>query len=53
MVVVLTIKETSYLVVGLFDDLAVRFRIYICDGKILSLLCFNLAIACKGTMPLP
>ena len=46
MMVVLTIKEMSYLVVGLFDDSVARFRINICDIKIFACaICFSSAIA--------
>ena len=42
MVVVLTIKEISYFLLGLFDDLMGPFRIYICDMKFFWLRCsFN------------
>ena len=46
-VVILTIKEVSYLVDGLFDKLVGPFCIYICDMN----LCFNSAIAKKVAMP--
>ena len=46
MMVVLTHKEMSYLVVGIFDDLVARFCINICDNKIFDCaVCFNSAIA--------
>ena len=38
MVVVLTIEEISYLLVGLFDDLVGPLRIYICDLSSLAAL---------------
>ena len=46
MVVVLTHKETSSLVVGMFDNVVNRFHINIGDIKIFACaVCFNLAIA--------
>ena len=46
MVVVLTIKDISYLVVGLLEDLVARFCIYICDIKIFGCtIYFNSAMA--------
>ena len=46
MMVIFTIKEMSYLVVGLYDDLAGFFRIYIFDIKFFGCdVCFNSTIA--------
>ena len=45
MVVVLTTKEMSYLVVGLFDDLVGLLLFYICDCKI-----FACAVCPNSTM---
>ena len=48
MVVVVTIKEMSSLLVGIFYDLWGPFCIYICDMKFFGCtVCFNLAIMRK------
>ena len=45
MVVVLTIKEMNYVVVGLFYNFVGLFRIYICDIKSFGYtVCLNAAI---------
>ena len=52
MVVVLTHKEMSCLVLGMFDDLVGRFCINIVDIRIFAYaVCFNLALAWKGAVP--
>ena len=53
-VVVFTIKDMSYFVVGIFDDLVGPFCIFICYTKFFDqAVCFNLATARKGVMPFP
>ena len=52
--IVLAIKETSYLVVSLFDDLVAPSRIYIFNMKFLFALFASIrAIARKRAMPSP
>ena len=54
--VVLIIKEMSYLVVSVFDDLVCLLShiLYNCDIEVfVCAVCFNSAIACKGIMPFP
>ena len=52
MVVVLTIKEINYLVVGPFDDLVGPLGISICDNKFFGCaIGFYSATPSKGVMP--
>ena len=52
MVVVLTRKEMSCLVIGMLNNFVARFLINIGDIMIFaSAICFNLAVALKGALP--
>ena len=54
MVVVLTIKEMSYLVVGIFNDMVGLFCVNICDKKFFDYtVCFNSSIIKKGPSLFP
>ena len=51
MVVIWTIKETTCLVLDVFDNIVDPFCVYICDMKFfVHPVCFNLAIATKAAM---
>ena len=53
-VVVLTIKEMSYLVVGLFNDMVGLFCVNICDKKFFGCaVCFNSSIKKMGPSLFP